>query len=801
MVTITSRKIFDKLRPLTSVTWSLFTIGEPLTIEIEFEVFTLITFTLNSPLQLGHAPSANSYAIANNNGRLAGINVGDSLQIVDGAATFNVNVTAVISSNLVITDFDFVTYSTAANAYIHNVTPITGVAMPYNWIENLEPINFNSKIDGTYQKLYAGGLDASDNTPVAMVFEGLLPYQVGSATIEGVSWDTTNGKQKFKIIHETVVTPIYLATQLTEIQANIRPAYYFNAKCLKHIYNIEAYGNIANPNTIQLGTSPNEIGNSGWFNEVFNGTAQDYKLTNITYDTGLSPTLKLSSQPQIIEFDIVSTSGDWVSPSAPINLEFGFCKIPNNVSEYTFNTRNFEQNFLFTNTPLDTSGVGVNPSTFGGAYQTITEVSSTIVDIYTIHVTCTVILSSTALLILKESLTPRFLFWATISNPALTTAGTQNKQALYDNVVEFENLTITELLYTLKTYYRHYEDDADTGVVGAVTTFKNDECAMHTQIALTPALFPLTTKITSIANQIVAKKTDGTEFIIEDFTIPITYMSSGGIQIINYSNQRVFQIPTSEIRKMFTISGGVLTGGKILFDINFPFMTRWEYWVALASANLEFYDVLEPNNGLNNDWFRYQNVDWKIYHRVTTNLTYDNIPMVFSQDTEVEINDYETNPDFTTKEVETFTLAGASLYDSANSRWYIQSFANTIVKATFVKNTSIDINLCYVVFGIEIFEQGGIGGRQRYSSKWQTSNPLTNFIPFTSGIGNRVKLEQPTSDTIVAKAIIDSNLLPIGNITYTIVARLYENDGTAGNKITEDDIDKETEDTIIKIIE
>ena len=68
MVTITSRKIFDKLRPLTSVTWSLFTIGEPLTIEIEFEVFTLITFTTNSPLQLGHAPSANSYAIANNKG-------------------------------------------------------------------------------------------------------------------------------------------------------------------------------------------------------------------------------------------------------------------------------------------------------------------------------------------------------------------------------------------------------------------------------------------------------------------------------------------------------------------------------------------------------------------------------------------------------------------------------------------------------------------------------------------------------------------------------------------------------------
>jgi hypothetical protein len=230
-------------------------------------------------------------------------------------------------------------------------------------------------------------------------------------------------------------------------------------------------------------------------------------------------------------------------------------------------------------------------------------------------------------------------------------------------------------------------------------------------------------------------------------------------------------------------------------------MTRWEYWVALVTANSDFYNPTEPNNGLNNDWFHYQNVNWGVYHRIITTLEYNGVQMTFTEDTEIEINDYSSNPDFTTKEVETYTLAGASLFDAVNSRWYIQSFANTEVRATFEKNATMDINKCYVVFGIEIFEQGGIGARQRYSSKWQTSNPLTSFVPFVSGVGNRVKLTQPTTDTIVASATLDFNLLPTGNITYTIVARLYEDLGDDGNKITEDGIDKITEDSIIKIIE
>lgn len=797
-VIITNRTITDKLRPSSDVNWSLFTIGEPLTITIDFEVFTYKTFTENSPLQYGHAPSANTYALANSSGRLSDINVGDEIKIVDGATTFIVTVMNVLSPNLIITDYDFGSYSASSTAVIYNITPITGVGMPYGFIENAEILNFNSKVDGSFQKMYAIGLDAANTTPIPMVFDGLLPYQTGSATIEGVSYDTTTGKQVFRIIHETTVTPIYLANQLVDTQNEVAPTYYFNSRCLKHVYRIEAYGVYSNPNSRQWADCIQEIGNSGWFNEVFNGSARDYIITDVEINGSATDKLRLDTTAQTIEFNINGTTGDF---NNPYNILLGWAKLPNNQSEYQGNSRTFDENFLFTNTLLTEASIDFTPSTVGTTYESCTNVKYDYVNSNQLHITMTIQFNDAALAVMNESLTPRYTFWITLSNFVLTTAATQNKQAIYSGVYETYNPSVADIVVIYPKFLRHYENVNDAGVEAGITTIKEDECVMYSSIFLFPLNFPLPTVFTKVTQQIVAKKNNGREFVIEDFQFNPSQVFSGDYQITNFSGTRVFQIPTTEPRKNVTISNCYADGDKIRFDIAYGFMIRWEYWIALIGANTDFYDINYPQNGLNQDWFRYQNADWGVYFRTVIDITYNGIPMSYKLDNLIEINDYESNVDFTTKDVESYTMSGNSLFDSVNSRWYIQSFANTQIKATFEKNAPLNINLCYVVFGIEIFEQGGIAGRQRYSSKWATNNPLTCFIPLTGISGNKVELTQPASDTIVAKAVIDHTLLPQGNIIYKIVARLYENDGSAGNKITEDGIDKFTEDDEQKIIE
>lgn len=56
---------------------------------------------------------------------------------------------------------------------------------------------------------------------------------------------------------------------------------------------------------------------------------------------------------------------------------------------------------------------------------------------------------------------------------------------------------------------------------------------------------------------------------------------------------------------------------------------------------------------------------------------------------------------------------------------------------------------------------------------WETTFPLTWFVPI-SGIYDKVVLTQINSTTIKAEAVLDYNALPVGNITYDIVARIYE---------------------------
>lgn len=778
-ITIISRKIKDRLKPSTSVHWSLFAIGEPLTIEIIFECFTQISFTVNSPLTTQTPVFQNQ--LFNNSGRFAPLNIGDTINIV-GTGYFATNnkftVVNKFTNNNILLSNCLTTGNPLPNNYsdfdmiINNLSIITGVSMPYGFIENNEPINFLSKVDGQFQSLTSLNIPASGTTPVNMVFNGLPPYQIGSATIERVATDLTTGRQSFKIIHETSVLPIFLATQLSDLQNIIAPNYYLNNKCLRHVYQIRAAAQFQNPNSNQSTDCPSEIGNSGWFNEVFNGGTQDIFITNVAFSYGGVPKTSLIltslSGIQLVEFDIEATN---VTFTDITRLLLGLCKIPNLESEYQTNGRDFQTNFVFKNEAGQSDSVWKYPVDSGTASGTIYRWKVDIINDYKLHVSMEVLIGSDAYLIFKESQTPRFLFWVTIADLS-SYAGDQNKQAIITQPYEFDT-TPNPADYNNYIYlFRHWEDETDSGSV-LPTTFKNDECVMRSRIigSFSPIPNPDIIDITEFRQQIVAKRiSDGAEFLLESWNLPVNMIYIAGQPVMNFSTPRIFQIPTGEIRKNITIET-VFIGGGTEFYVNYPFMIRWEYWIQLIGVNTDFFNTSQPNNGSNQDWFHYITADWEIYLRSGVSGIVDGQQWQQDDDLLLNINDYASNPDYTTKQVESFTLSGTPL--SAGGVNYIQAFAPTLIRATFERTTPLNIADAVVVFGIEVYEQGGIGGRKRYSSKWETPTPLTLFTPI-SGINDKIILTQVNATTIKAEAVIDNTLLPTGNINYTIVARIYD---------------------------
>jgi hypothetical protein len=818
-VQITSRKIYDKLRPSSAVDWSLFAIGDRLTIEIEFTVFTRISFTVNSPMNMGSPNSLDPNILRSTGNRFASVNVGDTIKIVDPTpfptnttwsdylddnytftVLFKTNSNEIIVSNSIENDLplDYDANATST-AIIYNLTAITGVGLPYNFIENNEPVNFNSKVDGSFQRLIADGLDASNTTPVAMQFDGPLPYQIGSATIEGVSWDTDFGEQKFKIIHETVVTPLFLSSQYFDLVANIAPSYFLGGRCLRHVYQIQACAVLSNPNSAQIGECPFEIGNSGWFNEVFNGGLKNYTIEDFEVQSGSAANNQIinSLTEQHYRFNIISTDSDFTNDT---KVSVGCFKLPQNQTEYQNNARLFQDNFLFTNVTGNSGGTEI-PDTEGTDLQTVTRVEFLRLDANTIRIDIYFEFTQDALDIYFESQAPKLLIYATTSDVAETATEDSNKQALLVQILEFDPTRNLNPREDVK-FIRHYEDADDVGIESGITTFLEDECVLITDFYASTVSGVTDSYISEIRQQIIAKKTDGTEFILEDlFWTTASPIGFGISQQINFESPRVFQIPETEPRKTFSIT----TSGtpESIFRINYPFMIRWEYWIQLLGVNSEFYNPSLPNNGLNQLWLNYQTGDWAVYHRTIIRQVSQSGAVVFNDfvsDLEIEINDYESNPAYTTKDVETYSEDGSVEYfDAGNSRWYYSLTERTLVRAIFEKATSFDFENVYVVFGIEIFENGGIGGRRRFSSVWETDTPLTWFVPLTGA--NTVKLTNDVSTEIIAEAFLDPEQIPNGEFVFKIVARIYEADLTETNKITEAGVDKITEASVIKIIE
>jgi len=794
-VAITAQNFYEGiLGGSSSSNFSLFNIGEAILAYTDVEFYTQVSFPSSSPLTTGNTGNQNHLY---GSGKFANVSVGDTLRFVDsaGGAFFNTannqkvtvitkySANEILVSNPILAPGTPIPNSASYNTTIlmYNLTEIKSMDYAYNFIENNQAYTYQNLATNQLQLYKASNVHLSSlASPSLLVPQGGLEWQISASwladsDIYRISYDTSNGRQIFRVRHATIVTPLFIPTQLNDTLNGIAPSYYLNGACLKYICRITGLRSLNDPNSLQtVETNPSIIGNSGWFNESFNGGAQDYFIQNVVYSdltgqiTNLNPYL---SNGQTIQFEIYSPSGDFVSGQ---RISIGGMKMPNNASEYQNNGRTLESNYLFANVYGYANGLNyANP--YGNTDNFIDRWFAVVSSPNVIKVTVQLVFNTGTQSIIAESATPRFTFWATLANPAFTDVNLFNKQVIWDGVKDF-NISIQPAdTGIIQTFKRHYEDESSDGITGLVTTFKNDECVVVSNIFGTWKENPSTQdeiNLTNIGCQLVAKRvSDGVEFLLEDWQLPTTVIYQSGVPVFNYSNNRVFQIPTTEIRKPITVQVVNYGSGNDQFVISYPFMIRWENWVQLIGANTDFFNPSELNNGLNQDWEHYLTANWEIYFRTTYDVYSSLSPYTFTKDLLIPINDYATNPDYITKKVESFTTGGTQLLSSGAN--YIQAAQNTVIKATFEKSGGLDKDDCRVVFGIEIRQQGGIGGRVRYSSVWETSNPLTWFVPFSGSI-NKVLISQITADKVEAKATLDYTLLPQGNITYTIVARLYE---------------------------
>ncbi len=270
------------------------------------------------------------------------------------------------------------------NLYVTNY--VTAIDFLFNLLPNGSVPNFNSLVDINFpQKFIATEINPAGSVPVYFKI-GTTSFAWVTDTVSGRNTVTTkitptgitgDYKQKFTIVHNFVITPIGIASQLNNLEDNIPPY-----GPLQYICQINAKYEAGNniQNTGQLIT-PN--GTSAWFNQSQDGSLPEYSIESIEYidpaTEDILPCLD-SAKPINVTIKILSASGLFTAPSGMLGTQIivGFFYLP--LAGFQNNPDTLQQNFLFDTAKQNIGAAAINGVNFGTNYQVLKNVICTLVD-------------------------------------------------------------------------------------------------------------------------------------------------------------------------------------------------------------------------------------------------------------------------------------------------------------------------------------------------------------------------------------------------------------------------------------
>jgi len=816
MITIESVKIGDVFRPSEWVEYLLAMMGERISISIKFKVETVAissegnSIYLQPPISLIGTTDNIGVIYADDPLAFAEFQVGDLARVI-GAPTPGNNVSLIITEkiadNIIRLSAGFaVSEVLPTDAYVILGNKFSGIRYFHNFIGNTDATDFVSKIDGEIQLLETNEADPASPADKTMIFNGQKGYQYGGAIIRGVSF--TDNIQRFEIVHDTVVTPTFLASQLQDLLDLVAPDYYQGGACLKLAFKIECNRSLSNPNPAQFKVVDDVLGNTGWEGESYNGGINRFSIAGLTRkrvsDNEPLPAIQIDAETQF-DFTI-----NCIAPSAFHNANTRvvatICYCPEDETEYQNNGRDFKTNFVFDRASC-LMGVAL-PATgdnFGTNLQVITGIKTTFISATEIKCKLNFSLGSLAKQVMSQSEGMRYFLWITTETSSLTRATSDKANIILDINSLFEDLDDTNIVSAQTGFVIHTgEDEGDAQ--DFLNVFPTDDVAATTVFSMDYAEGnPILIK--KIEAGIVLKKPGELDIELEKFSFDLSSspLQSGLFPYFNVEQDRVFKIPEDEIRKTIKLlSRQDLDTGTIKnWQLIYPFMHRWEYWVSLGFlSNLPagIFDTAEPLNGVNHFWHRYTEVTgWGIYQRMRIVIEKNGEELEQFFDENFSSYDFLSNPEWENETIKAYTLADEELLNGTDK--LILGYDLTKIVASFEKidGDLPDVADVHIVFWIGRKEIDGIENVRRASSKWELDADSWFKSIDTS---NKVVIENPSAGVYTGTILVDNSKIPTDS-DMRIYARIYDPVPYTPEdaKITEGGQLKATEAGDLKIIE
>lgn len=670
---------------------------------------------------------------------------------------------------------------------------IEGIEIDYQHLSNddFDSTNLISFIDGTKTIWNAKGLNV-------LGIGGSVPMEkIGNQSgmsIRGMNV-SYNGKFNDNEYRYTVEIEYMISSffdTVENIELGVFPSETFDANSLTDNVFIKGFPIWNNPNVRieSIISETKQLGNTGWFDENFNGLDNDFEVTKIEYYNPLGD--------QITEIDYGNTTGISIEVEGIQNLTpgssrigVGFIYLPKDEDDYKVNEFPFHENCR-----INTGGDGINdyyllnssypvrqgysPDGSRIDFQAV-QILQIGIDKIRLDGFYTPTPEFTSFIESKSEENRKYMVWISVADQNLDT-NDSNRVALRVDVNNMKLAIADAGPYPgmTNTFLEHHETVADAGVE-VYSGYVEDDILANIQF-----LKDITNGEELVGQSfcIEAKKTaTGLSYELETTNVDFSSFPSepDGTKLINFESERGFKLVDGnnknliEVKRKTDIDAGDNRGYRSLY----AWKIRWEDWIERSDAPSDFVDALLKQNGKNNDWYHYISTVGYVINLVVKTRVLDSDGELKEYNNEYLYNfkDYEDNEKLLAehnyfRHSDNTTLNnGVDIITGRPLGVIIEGeFTRIEIDYTLINGRLWDISeVGYATICIEVDEGSGYKDFRQLSSLWgsEVDNPLK---PITGSLGTKIEL-LVGAETIKTSCLIDPDILK-NAIRYKISGRI-----------------------------
>lgn len=670
------------------------------------------------------------------------------------------------------------TDATISNLKIYIDNRPQGIHFTYTHLtnDNFDSTNLNSIIDGTLTMFNVNGMDTV--APSVDVDMNALGFQSGMSVHECLAgYISKTGTHTYNYYIELTFLISSFYDTVTNIDENTPPSTTFNANALTDNFRIVCFPTWNNPNSTVSNDLNNtkQLGNTGWFNENFNGLPNPFSIVALTIRDESNIVTDFVDFRNKTKFD-VRIGGFTTVADAKFNVGFIYV----DEEDYQANQFPFYRNSLCSTCGVFSSfGVG----SFSGPFLGFTNSTERmdIEDIVIINTTPSEYRvrftlspdSEFATFFENRNENRRCLVWVSVADGGLPT-NESNRVNIPVYAAQME--TFIAPIGEFPNFVNAFLDHTETTEVCKYQGFAEDDVISLSEFKVNPS----EQKIISIevGHELIELESGnvyslGTE--TRNFeTAPIV----SGIQVISQDDARNFIYKSDSNKNRFRIkrnsSGDILDLKSYL--IEFPFKCRWEYWIQRSNIPTQFFNTSLPSNGRSNDWVRLSRdlSDYQLQYVVYLTIDENGTRNRYRNGSVVKLRGYNEITDiektwnfFNATDLTPLDLTPETDY----ARGTLPNNTDVLVEVKFKLLNGLDFDLVNTSGTINLHRFEGIGQTQHYQLstifKAEPNCPLVSVD--TSGL---VKKELVSANEIKFSCIIKQSLLPLGSV-FHLSSRLY----------------------------